>query len=260
MQTLKTDLFDLTGSVAVVTGAAKGLGQAIAAGYADYGASVVLVDIAEANLAETVQQIKAAGGQAIGLLCDVANETQVEQTITRAVDEFGKIDIMANVAGISGRYFAEDMPVAVWDRVIEINLRGCFLFSVAAGKQMIAQGHGGRIINMASVAGMVGLETGNINYAASKGGVISMSRCLALEWAKHNILVNTVAPTHFLTPILADVLAEKPETMNYFLSNIPLGRLGRPEDIVGPFIFLASRASSMVTGHCLVVDGGHTAK
>ena len=231
----------------MVTGAAKGLGEAIAAGYADYGASVVLVDIDEASLEETVRRIRDAGGRAVGLLCNVADEVQVEQTIARAVEEFGKVDIMANVAGISGRYLAEDMPAAVWDRVIEINLRGCFLFSVAAGKQMIAQGHGGRIINMASVAGLVGLETGNINYAASKGGVISMSRCLALEWAKHNILVNTVAPTHFLTPILADVLADKPETMDYFLSNIPLGRLGKPEDIVGPFVFLASRA--VVHGH-----------
>ena len=257
---MNADLFDLTGQVAVVTGAAKGLGQAIAAGYADYGAAVVLVDVDEPNLGLAVRQIKDAGGRAIGLLCDVASEAQVKQTIAGAVEAFGKVDVMANVAGISGRYPAEDMPAAVWDRVIEINLRGCFLFSVAAGKQMIAQGHGGRIINMASVAGLVGLETGNINYAASKGGVIAMSRCLALEWAKHNILVNTVAPTHFLTPILADVLAEKPETMDYFLGNIPLGRLGSPEDIVGPFIFLASRASSMVTGHCLVVDGGHTAR
>lgn len=257
---MKRNLFDLTGKVAIVTGAAKGLGKAIAEGYSDYGASVALVDVDMEGLETVAEDIRKDGGKTVTIKCDVRDEDQVQATVSQVVESLGEVHIMANIAGISGRYPAEEMPYEVWDRVIDINLRGVFLFSVIAGKQMIKQGKGGRIINMASAAGVVGLETGNINYSASKGGVIAMSRCLAIEWAKHNILVNTVAPTHFRTPILDDVLAKKPETMDYFLSNIPLGRLGEPDEIVGPFIFLASEASSMVTGHCLLVDGGHTAK
>jgi len=257
---MKRDLFDLTGKVAVVTGAARGLGKEIAEGYADYGAAVVLVDVDAAGLEQEAQAIQALGGRALGLQCDVTRPEQVEGIIARTVQTFGQVDIMANVAGVSGRRPAEEMTVELWDRVIDINLKGCFLCSVAAGKQMIAQGKGGRIINMASVAGLVGLETGNVNYSASKGGVIAMSRCLAVEWAKYQILVNTVAPTHFRTPLLDDLLAQKPEVMDYMLGNIPLKRLGEPREIVGPFIFLASEASSMITGHCLVVDGGHTAR
>lgn len=257
---MKCNLFDLTGKTAIITGAAKGLGRAIAEGYADYGASVALVDIDVEGVERVTEMIRADGGTAAAIKCDVSDEEQVEATVAQTVNIFGQVDIMANVAGISGRSPAEEMPYELWDRVIDINLRGCFLFSVVAGRQMIKQDKGGRIINMASVAGLVGLATGNINYAASKGGVIAMTRCLALEWAKHNILVNTVAPTHFRTPILSDVLTQKPDTIDYFLSNIPLGRLGEPAEIVGPFVFLASDASSMVTGHCLVVDGGHTAK
>jgi NAD(P)-dependent dehydrogenase (short-subunit alcohol dehydrogenase family) len=257
---MKRNLFELTGKVAIVTGAASGLGQAIAEGYADYGAAVVLVDISLDALQRVADGIRAAGGQALPLRCDVTQEDEVDAVVAQTLAAFSQIDIMVNVAGISGRSPAEEMTVALWDRVVEVNLRGTFLFSVKAGKAMIARGRGGRIINMASTLGVVGMTTGNINYAASKGGVIAMSRCLAVEWAKHQILVNTVAPTHFRTPIIRDLLAQKPETLDYFLSNIPLGRLGEPEDIVGPFIFLAAEASSMITGHCLMVDGGHTAK
>ena len=224
---MERNLLDLTGKVAIVTGAGKGLGRAVAEGYDDYGASVALVDVDVPGMEEAVEVIRSKGGDVIPVACDVSREEQVESAVALTVKRFGHLDIMANVAGISGRSPAEEMPVDLWERVLEVNLKGTFLFSVKAGKQMIQQGRGGRIINMASVAGVVGLSTGNINYAASKGGVIAMSRCLALEWARYNILVNTVAPTHFRTPILEDILAEKPETMDYFLSNIPLGRLTR---------------------------------
>ncbi len=257
---MKRNLFDLTGKVAIVTGAASGLGQAIAEGYADYGATVVLVDISPEALETVAAGIRSEGARALALRCNVTQEAEVEAVVAQTLESFGQIDIMANVAGISGRSPAEEMSVALWDRVVEVNLKGTFLFSVKAGQAMIARGRGGRIINMSSALGVVGMTTGNINYAASKGGVIAMSRCLAVEWARYKILVNTVAPTHFRTPIIQDLLAQKPETMDYFLSNIPLGRLGEPEDIVGPFIFLASDASSMITGHCLMVDGGHTAR
>jgi gluconate 5-dehydrogenase len=125
---------------------------------------------------------------------------------------------------------------------------------------MINRGQGGRIINMASIGGLVGVETGNANYCASKGGLIALTRCLAIEWAKHRILVNAIAPTHVRTPLIEKMINERPEVGDYFLNNIPLGRLGEPADIVGPAIFLASAASSFLTGHVLLVDGGHTAK
>lgn len=257
---MKPSLFDLKGKVAVVTGAAKGLGRAIAEGYADSGAAVALLDVDVALLEQVAAGIRSLGGQAMIAACDVSNEEQVQAAVGATVNEFGGIDILAHVAGISGRYPAEEMPHDAWQRVIEINLTGTFVMDTVVGRQMIRQGRGGRIINMASVAGLVGLTTGNANYSAAKGGVIAMTRCLAVEWARHNILVNCVAPTHFRTPILDDLLKKKPESMDYFLSNIPLGRIGEPHEIVGPFVFLASEASSMVTGHCLVVDGGHTAR
>jgi NAD(P)-dependent dehydrogenase (short-subunit alcohol dehydrogenase family) len=256
---VKGDLFDLTGKVAMVTGAGGGLGAAIAEGYAEYGAAVALIDMDVAAAAVVLERIQAAGGCGIAIGCNVAKEDQVEAAVAQTLAAFGQIDILANVAGISGRAPAEEMTSALWDRVIEVNLKGVFLFSVRVGKEMIKRGQGGRIINMASVAGVVALTTGNINYSAAKGGVIAMSRTLAVEWAKHNILVNTVAPTHFETPLLTDLLTKKPETRDYMVGNIPLRRLGEPEEIVGPFIFLASAASSMITGHCLLVDGGHTA-
>jgi NAD(P)-dependent dehydrogenase (short-subunit alcohol dehydrogenase family) len=175
------------------------------------------------------------------------------------VEALGKIDVLIANAGISARSPAEEMTSEQWDRVMAINLRGIWLFDQETGKQMIRRGQGGRIINMASVAGLVGVTTGNANYAASKGGVIALTRCLAIEWAKYNIRVNAIAPTHFRTPLIAELLRQKPEVQDYFLGNIPLGRLGEVEDIVGPAVFLASPASAMVTGHVLSVDGGHTA-
>jgi NAD(P)-dependent dehydrogenase (short-subunit alcohol dehydrogenase family) len=144
--------------------------------------------------------------------------------------------------------------------VLAVNLRGVWLCDQAVGKQMIARGQGGSIINMASIAGQVGLTTGNANYSASKGGVIALTRCLAIEWARFRIRVNAIAPVQFKTPLVLNLIKQKPETLDYFLQNIPLGRLGEVEEIVGPAVFLASDASSMVTGHVLNVDGGWTAR
>lgn len=256
---MKRDLFDLTGKVALVTGAGGGLGAAIAEGYAEYGAAVALIDLDVEAARAVTARIEARGGRGAAIGSNVTREEEVDAAVTQALAVFGQIDILANVAGISGRAPAEDMTAALWDRVIEVNLRGTFLFCVRVGREMIKRGQGGRIINMASVAGVVGLTTGNLNYSAAKGGVIAMTRVLAVEWAKHNILVNAVAPTHFETPLIADLLTRNPETRDYIVGNIPLRRMGQPEEIVGPFVFLASAASSMVTGHCLMVDGGHTA-
>ncbi len=254
------DIFSLEGRVALVTGGGQGLGQAMAEGYAQFGAAVSLIDINLENAEQTAETIVAGGGKAIAIQCDVSKEDQVAAAVEQTLEKFGKIDHLSAVAGIGDRNPAEEMTQSQWDRVISINLRGVWLFDQAVGKHMIARGEGGTITNMASIAGQVGLTTGNANYSASKGGVIALTRDLAIEWAKFNIRVNAIAPVQFKTPLVMKLIERKPETEDYFLENIPLKRLGEVWEMVGASVFLASRASSMVTGIVLNVDGGHTAR
>ncbi len=192
--------------------------------------------------------------------CDVAQEDQVQAAVTQTLKEFDKIDVLVANAGIGDRSPAEEMTIEQWERVIAINLSGVWLFDHEVGKHMIRRGEGGRIVNMASIGGIVGVETGNANYCASKGGGIALTRCLAIEWAKYNILVNAIAPSHIRTPLIEKLMQEKPEVRAYFLNNIALNRIGEVVDVVGPAVFLASDASAFVTGRVLLVDGGHTAK
>jgi NAD(P)-dependent dehydrogenase (short-subunit alcohol dehydrogenase family) len=253
------NLFDLQGSVALVTGGGQGLGRAISEGLAAYGAAVSVVDIDRAAAQQVTETIGKAGGQASPVQCDVSQQDQAEAAVQQTLASFGKIDVLVANAGIGDRSPAETMTIQQWDRVIGINLRGVWLFDQAVGKHMLER-RSGSIINMASIAGQVGLTTGNANYAASKGGVIALTRCLAIEWATRGIRVNAIAPTHFKTPLVASAIERNPATLDYFLGNIPMGRLGEPQEIVGAAVFLASSASSMVTGHVLNVDGGHTAR
>jgi NAD(P)-dependent dehydrogenase (short-subunit alcohol dehydrogenase family) len=253
-------LFDLGGKTALVTGAGSGLGQAIAEGYAEFGASVAVVDINEERALEVAQGITRKGGAAIALACDVSDSAAVRTAVGTVAGELGPVDILLNNAGLGNRSPAEEMDDCQWDTVLTVNLKGAFCFCREVGAAMIERGQGGRIINMASIAGVVGIETGNANYAASKGGIIAMTRCLAIEWARHNILVNAIAPSHTRTPLIERLIKDKPDTETYFLNNIPLGRLGTVTDLVGPAVFLASDAAAFVTGHTLMVDGGHTAK
>jgi NAD(P)-dependent dehydrogenase (short-subunit alcohol dehydrogenase family) len=255
-----TKLFDLSGRVALVTGAGSGLGQGIAEGYAQMGAAVSVVDIKPETAQGTADGIKASGGSAIAVPCDVTQPDQVQAAVAQTLQEFDQIDILVANAGIGDRALAEDMTFEQWERVMAINLTGVWLFDQEVGRHMVERGQGGRIINMSSIGGIIGVATGNANYCASKGGIIAMTRCLAIEWAKHNILVNAIAPTHSRTPLIEKLMQEKPEVRTYFLGNIPLGRLGEVVDVVGPAIFLASDAAAFVTGHVLVADGGHTAR
>ena len=251
------DLFSLEGRVALVTGAGSGLGAGIAEIFADYGAQVMIVDVDE----DAAHQSAVSIGEAADFVrCDVTRPDDARAAAEKTISTFGKIDILVNNAGIGQRARAETMTDAQWSDVLAVNLNGAFHFCREVGRHMIERGAGGRIINMSSIAGVVGIETGNINYAASKGGLIALTRCLAIEWASHGILVNAIAPSHIRTSLIEKLMQDKPEVQEYFLNNIPLGRLGEVSDVTGPALFLASDAAAFITGHVLLVDGGHTAR
>lgn len=260
MNTYLENLFGLSGRTAVVTGAASGIGRGIAEGYTRAGAQVALLDINAAQLDETASQMSAEGHSVAPFACDISNADAVRSTVAAVIERFGKIDILVNNAGIGMRSPAETMTDEQWMTVLNINLSGAFYLCREVGGHMIARQIPGRVINMASITAVVGVETGNANYAATKGGIVAMSRSLALEWAKHGILVNAIAPSHTRTPLIEALMERQPETRRYFENNIPLGRLGEVSDIVGAAIFLASNASAFITGHVLLVDGGHTTR
>jgi len=248
----------------VVTGAASGLGRAIAAGLARQGASIVCGDIDEAGLEATVARIRDEGGIAVGTRCDVADEAAVASMFQVADSAAGRVDILVNDAfSPVVRCVPEDFPLDDWRQAISVNLTGYFLCAREAGRRMIRQGWGGSIINLSSVAGSTGIGRGNFVYSVTKHGVNGLTRELAIEWAKHRIRVNAIQPCQFLTPALQAFIDAAPDpgaVMERFLRGIPLDRLGDPErDIVGPVVFLASDAAAMVTGTMLPVDGGNLA-
>jgi len=260
----RASLFGLDGRVAVVTGAASGLGHAIAAGLATFGATIVGGDINEAGLEATVQRIRSAGGTAVGVRCDVSDEASVEAMFAVVDKEFGRVDILINDAFTPvTRVTPEAFPLAEWEWSVRVNLTGYFLCARAAGKRMIEQGGGGSIVNISSIAGSSGMGRGNFVYSVSKHGVIGLTRELAIEWARHGIRVNAIQPCQFLTPglqVFIDAAPDPAAVVGQFLKGIPLDRMGDPErDIVGPIVFLASDAAAMVTGVVLPVDGGNLA-
>ncbi len=257
-------LFRLDGRVAVVTGAASGLGHSIAAGLASFGAIVVGGDINEAGLEATVQRVRAHGGTAVGLHCDVADEVSVEAMFARVDSEFGRVDILINDAFTPPiRVVPETFGLDDWERSLRVNLTGYFLCARAAGRRMIEQGQGGSVVNISSIAGSSGMGRGNFVYSVAKHGVIGLTRELAVEWARHGIRVNAVQPSQFLTPALKawiDGQSDPEAFTKHLLRGVPLDRLGDPDlDMVGPVVFLASDAAAMVTGVVLPVDGGNLA-
>jgi NAD(P)-dependent dehydrogenase (short-subunit alcohol dehydrogenase family) len=252
------NLFDLHGQVALVTGGVGGLGRPIAVGLAAAGATVVVADLTLDHADEVLAEITATGQQGVALPLDVTSTTSVQAVVDRLLADFGRIDILVNCHGVTKRTAAVDFPEADWDRIIAVNLKGTFLCCQTVGRVMIQQGRGS-IINLASIGGLVGLST-SVAYCASKGGVVQLTRTLGVEWAPLGVRVNAIAPSSFNTPMVRRVLDAEPEYRERVVSKIPIGRIAEPDEIVGSVIYLASAASSMVTGAVLSVDGGYTAQ
>jgi NAD(P)-dependent dehydrogenase (short-subunit alcohol dehydrogenase family) len=250
-------LFDLTGRVAIVTGGSVGLGRQMAEGLAEMGANLVLCARKKERCQQAAEELQKLGVKTLALGCDVKNPASVQEVVDATVSQLGRIDVLINNAGTSWGAPVEEMRLEHWNKVMETNLTGTFLFSQAVGKIMIGQ-HRGKIINIASVAGLQGSspEFPAIGYSASKGGIIAFTRDLACKWGMHNVQVNAIAPGWFPTH-MSEVLIER--NKQALLKNIPLGRVGGEHDLKGAAVFLASDASDFVTGHVLVVDGGQSA-
>ena len=245
---------DLGGQVAIVTGAARGLGRAIAETLAQSGAKVACVDVKAELLAETVSAIQAAGGTAMAWTCDVTDSERVSAVVEEVATTWGGLHILVNNAGITKDTLIMRMKDEQWDAVIAINLRGTFLFTRTASRYLM-KAQRGRIINIASVSGITG-NPGQANYSASKAGIIGLTRTVAKELASRGITVNAVAPGFIATEMTA-ALGE--EILQEVRKQIPLGRLGDPQDVADAVLFLASEAAGFITGHVLTVDGGLTA-
>ena len=251
-----TNLFDLSGRVAIVTGGSRGLGEEMAEGLAEAGATLMLCARREQWLTPTLDAFRSRGFRVEGMVCDVADAAQVHAVVDKTMTSFGTIDILINNAGISWAAEPEAMPLDKWQKVIDTNLTGTFLFSQAVGREML-KARSGSIINMASIAGMTGsVSTSHwAGYAASKAGIIGLTRELAATWGRSNIRVNAIAPGYFHSR-LADPAIVHAEPQIKATSPIP--RVGNAGELKGVAVFLASDAANYITGQTIVVDGGRT--
>jgi NAD(P)-dependent dehydrogenase (short-subunit alcohol dehydrogenase family) len=251
-----TDLFDLTGKVAVVVGGAGGLGKAQALGLAGAGADVAVASRNLDSLKAVAKEIEAKGRKSLAVRVDVVDAKQVNAMVETIMKTFHHIDILVNAAGLAIRKPADSFPIDEWQQVMDINTRGTFLCCQAVGRIMIKQ-KSGKIINVSSVRGRYGLPAGYAAYCPSKGAVDTLTRTLACEWAKHNVLVNAIAPTVVETELTKGLLADA-EYAKTLKARIPMGRWALTDDIIGPTIFFASDAANFVTGQILYIDGGVT--
>jgi gluconate 5-dehydrogenase len=250
------ELFDLTGRVAIVTGGSRGLGKEMAEGLAEAGASLMLCARREEWLTPTLVEFHERGFNVEGLLCDISNPEHVQAVVDKTLNYFGKVDILVNNAGISWGALPEEMPLDKWQKVLDVNLTGAFLFAQAAGREMLKRGYG-RIINVSSVSGLQSSADGPhyVGYAASKAGLFGLTRELAATWGRQGIRVNAIAPGFFHSR-LADAVIEQAEASIKARSPIP--RVGEAGELKGVAVFLASDASNYITGQTIVVDGGRT--
>ncbi len=249
------ELFDLSGQVALVTGASKGLGRAMAIALAKAGATLALYGRDVAGLTEVKQTIEGLGGRAQHWVVNVLNKEEIDEAVKDTIASLGSVNILVNNAGVNVRKPVLELTPEEWDLVIDTNLKGYLLMTQAVAPHMLAQRQG-KIINMASILGTVALPS-QVAYASSKGGIIQMTKVMALEWAKLNVQVNAIGPTYFETPLVAP-LRNDPERYNFIIERTPMGRWGQPEELAGVVIFLASKASDFVTGQTIFVDGGWT--
>ena len=248
--------FRLDGKIALVTGGGSGIGKALALGFANAGAKVAVAGRRVERLEETVEEIEKLGSEGMAVRCDVTRKEEVERMVEAVVERFGRIDVLLNAAGVNRRMPSEEVPEEVWDVILDTNLKGTFLCCQAVGKVMMRQG-GGKIINIGSLTSQIGI--GMISpYSASKGGVLLLTRALAVEWARYNINVNCIGPGYFRTE-MTQALFENEEWKRRALRRIPMRRFGELDDLIGAAIFLASDASDYVTGQIIYVDGGFLA-
>ncbi len=248
---------DLQGKIALVTGSGRGLGAYMAVGLAKAGADIVVTSRTKAECDRTAAQIRELGRKAVVVTADVSKLSDITRVVDTAVGEFGKLDILVNNAGTNRRVRALDYCEDDYDLVMATNLKAVYFFAQAAARVMAPRKYG-KIVNVASVGGvLVRLEVPNSVYTTTKGAVIAMTKALAAEWAEHNITVNALAPGYFETELTKPRMAD-PRTMETVMRNLPMGRIGQADDIVGPALFLASDLSQYVTGATLFVDGGRS--
>jgi NAD(P)-dependent dehydrogenase (short-subunit alcohol dehydrogenase family) len=250
-----TRIFDLSGRVAVVTGAGSGLGAAISIGYAQAGVTVVLADLNEEGAAATAKTIKEQGGAAHVHRVDVTNKGEVDELADAVVAEFGRVNILVNSAGSAFRSAAEEFPEEKFDFIINLNLKGTYLCCQAFGRKMLAQGSGS-IINLGSIGSFIGYPWASA-YLASKGGVLGITRGLALEWRDRGVRVNAIGPTLMDSPLTRQAAQRTSLTADFIKARMLRPRLGLPRELIGAAIFLASDGAELVTGHTLMCDDGY---
>lgn len=249
-------LFDLTGKVAVVTGGNGGIGLGIAMGLAGAGANIVIAARSVEKTAQALEDIRTLGVEAHGITVDVTQEPAIQRMVTSTIDHMGRLDILVNNSGIAVRAQPQELTSAQWDSVVDVNLRGAFLASKEAYAQMVKAG-GGKVINVGSMYSIFGSDWG-APYAASKGGLVQLTKSLAVAWAKDNIQVNAVLPGWIVTDLTRGIQDADPNRYDNISRRIPTGRWGEPSELAGAAVFLASTASDYVTGATLAVDGGYS--
>jgi NAD(P)-dependent dehydrogenase (short-subunit alcohol dehydrogenase family) len=247
-------IFDLTGKTVVAVGGAGGIGGTVCLGLADFGANVVVVDLKEEDGKKVVKQIEERGGKGTYIGTDCTKSEEIDKMVEQVLSKYGRVDVNVNFLGITVRKPALDLTMEEWNSVLHLNLTTIFNICRAVAKPMIAQ-RKGKIINYSSVSGVIARKNYAI-YSASKGGLINLSKVLCNEWIEHGVNVNTIAPTGVKSDFNRPYFEENPEIEKRLISEIPAGRLGRPEDHIGPVVFLASEASDFICGQLLYVDGG----
>lgn len=254
-------LFRLDRRVALIPGGGGGIGSAMAEAMGIAGASVAVVGRTAETVEAAAARVRETGAQSLAVVADVFDLDDCERMVAETIQRFGRLDIILNaVGGGAGTalFAAEDYPAKEWDRIVDLNLRSTVQATQAAVKAMIAGQHGGRVLNLSSVRGQLGIDAGYSAYVAAKGAINALTRQWATEWAKHGITVNAISPTFVDTPQVATLLAD-PVFKGKIVDRIPLKRVGQTKDLVGPVLFFCSEASSFVTGQVLTIDGGLTA-